>query len=81
MMGSATMTELIEQASNTYDYVIIDAMPFQDSHDVASFTQPGGNVVLVAASGRTRKQDLKAAVDQLNILGSHVLGVVLDQSD
>ncbi|MFQ5856325.1 MAG: Wzz/FepE/Etk N-terminal domain-containing protein [Anaerolineae bacterium] len=77
LLASPTMVNLIEQLERQADIVIIAASPnvsFADSLILASHVD---GVLLVARSGKTRREAVAGAVDHLRSLNAHVIGTVL----
>lgn len=77
MLGSDAMRALIKDLSREY-CVIVDAPPLLPVTDAALISVVVDGVVLVAASGRTRKPELQAARRVLDQVSSRVLGVVIN---
>ena len=73
------MRWLVDQMRRAYDYVVMDTAPLLP---VADATVPAGLVdgtVVVANVGRVRRTQLVQALDNLERVSAHVLGVVLNQ--
>ncbi len=77
MLGSDAMRALVKELSRDY-CVIVDAPPLLPVTDAALISVVVDGVVLVAASGRTRKPELQAARRILDQVNSRVLGVVMN---
>jgi capsular exopolysaccharide synthesis family protein len=78
LLGSATMQELHRVLDRHYDYILIDSPPLLLTTDAAVLSRTlAADVVLVGAYGKTKKQDLAAAVRSLDSIDSQVLGVVM----
>jgi capsular exopolysaccharide synthesis family protein len=77
MLGSETMRGLVKELSRDY-CVIVDAPPLLPVTDAALISVIVDGVVLIAASGRTRKPELQAARRILEQVNARVLGVVLN---
>lgn len=79
LLGSNEMKELIESLENAFDTVIIDAPPLLPVTDAAVLSQHVGGVVVVVGSHKLKQQDLEKSLTALGLVGSSVLGVVLNQ--
>lgn len=81
LLNSAIMRNLIKQAVQQYDYVIIDTTPMSVANDAAVFGQQGNGVVLVSGKGVTFKSALRGTVTELGELDVPVLGFVFNLAD
>ena len=81
LLNSRIMHELVHQAVQQYDYVIIDTTPMSVANDVAVFGQMGNGVVMVSARGVTYKSALRGAVNELRDLDVPLLGYVFNLAD
>ncbi|WP_158590163.1 polysaccharide biosynthesis tyrosine autokinase [Amnibacterium setariae] len=77
LLQSEAMRELIEQLEARYDVVLIDTPPLVPVSDAAILTRRTGGALLLAASRRTRKADLRRAAANLAQVDGRLLGVVL----
>lgn len=78
LIGSEKMQELIETLSSQYDYILVDTPPVgvvSDTCLVANFLD---GVILLVWQGRSRKDAVKKAVNNLNLTGAKLLGYVLN---
>jgi capsular exopolysaccharide synthesis family protein len=78
LMGSA-ITQLLNQASASYDLVIIDAPPtlgFAESLQIATTVD---GVIVVAKAGKTNRKAVATVLTFLRRVRANVLGVVLNQ--
>jgi succinoglycan biosynthesis transport protein ExoP len=79
LIGSKHMAELLSSLRRSYEYIVIDTpalLPVTDGSLVASLSD---GVVVVAAHGKTRHNQLVTALQSLSTAGSRVLGVVLNR--
>lgn len=81
LLNSAIMRNLIKQAVQQYDYVIIDTTPMSVANDAAVFGQQGNGVVLVSGKGVTVKGALRGTVTELGELDVPILGFVFNLAD
>ncbi len=79
LLGSEEMRNLISRLEQAFDSVIIDAPPLLPVTDAAVLSQHVGGVVLVVGSHKVRQQDVLKSLGALSMVGSKVLGVVLNR--
>jgi capsular exopolysaccharide synthesis family protein len=77
LLGSARMTHLIAEFNRTFDVVIFDAAPLLPVTDAAILAKNVGGAIIIAAAGRTHKNQLKAAISVLDNVGAPISGLVL----
>ena len=77
LLGSGSMRALLDQFRSTYDLVIIDAPPLLPVTDAAVLSKACDGVLVAAAAKRSRRTQLRAALDRLARIDSRVLGIVL----
>ncbi|PWC07594.1 polysaccharide biosynthesis tyrosine autokinase [Mycetocola zhujimingii] len=77
LLGSAAMKRLLNTLTEQFDIVLIDAPPLLLVTDAAVVSKLAGGAIVVAASGRTKKNELVASVRTLESIGSHLAGVVV----
>ncbi len=77
LLGSDAMKSLIAYLEKEFDFVIFDAPPLLPVTDAAVLAGGTGGALLVVAAGRTSRQQLSGALDALNLLDAHVMGIVL----
>lgn len=77
LLGSKAMVSLIEALTSNFDYVLIDAPPLLPVTDAAILSKLTGGAMVVAAAGRTSKNELQSALRTLDHIGGRVLGVIL----
>jgi capsular exopolysaccharide synthesis family protein len=78
LLGSEGMRDLISRLENAFDFVVIDAPPLLPVTDAAVLSQHVGGVVVVVGSNKLRQQDLEKSLNALTMVGSNILGVVLN---
>lgn len=79
LLGSADMKQLLVRLEQAFDIVIIDAPPLLPVTDAAVLSQHVGGVVVVVGTQKLRHQDLAKSLSSLEMVGSNVLGVVLNR--
>jgi capsular exopolysaccharide synthesis family protein len=77
LLSSDGMEELLHDAREWADAVIIDAPPVLTAADASVLGTLADGVVLVMSTGQTQRQQAVEAKDQLVAAGAQVLGVVL----
>lgn len=79
LLGSAEMKDLILRLEDAFDHIIIDAPPLLPVTDAAVLSQHVGGVVVVVGSQKLRQTDLQKALNALDLVGSNILGIVLNR--
>lgn len=79
LLGSADMKQLLVRLEQAFDIVIVDAPPLLPVTDAAVLSQHVGGVVVVVGTQKLRHQDLAKSLSSLEMVGSNVLGVVLNR--
>ena len=77
ILGSDSMTGLLESLKEQYQYVILDAPPVGVVTDAAVLAPKVSGIVLVVRQGQTREEGIDAAIAQLNMANGNILGFVL----
>lgn len=77
LLGSSAMDDVLQALGEYFDYVLIDAPPLLLVTDAAVLGTKTRGVILAAASGKTKKQELSGAVRALENAGVQMLGVVV----
>lgn len=77
LLGSQAMQRTLEALSDAFDYVLVDAPPLLLVTDAAVISRFTSGVLMVAASGTTKKPQLTAAVEKLQAIGSRLFGVIV----
>lgn len=77
LLGSDAMDLVLRPLGEYFDYVLIDAPPLLLVTDAAVMGRKTAGVILAAASGKTKKQELTGAVRTLTTAGVKLLGLVV----
>ena len=77
LLGSQAMQRTLDALAGAFDFVLIDAPPLLLVTDAAVVSRFTSGVLMVAASGSTKKAQLTAAVERLNAIGSRLFGVIV----
>ncbi len=81
LLSSPTMTSMIENAKETYEYVIIDSPPVLSVTDGVILAGGADAVVLVVRFGTSSKHIVRRARDVLQRANARITGVVLNAVD
>lgn len=80
LLGSRRMETLIDQLMQAADVVIFDSPPAALLADAAALSKRVDGVVLVVSAGKTRRDEARRAISNLEQAGATILGVVLNRS-
>ena len=78
LLGSRRFGELVHEAREEFDFVLMDAPPTELVSDPAIIAPQGDGVLLVFDSRSTRKAAVRKAVRRLEAVGANVLGTVMN---
>jgi capsular exopolysaccharide synthesis family protein len=78
LIGSTRMREVLEQAREEFDFVILDSPPVTPVSDALVLARASDGVVLVVKGQDTPKELVRRARDQLVLTGAHLLGAVIN---
>jgi len=76
-LNSDLYIDLIEQLKKDYDYVFIDSPPILTVADTSALIKNVDGVVFVAASGQTKKDELRKAKKVLELTKANLIGTIL----
>lgn len=79
LLGSDEMKSLIARLEQAFDAVIIDAPPLLPVTDAAVLSQHVGGVLLVVGAQKLKRQDLERSLNALDMVGSNLLGIVMNR--
>ncbi|HZK04660.1 MAG TPA: polysaccharide biosynthesis tyrosine autokinase [Actinomycetaceae bacterium] len=79
LLGSKAMREVLRQAREEYDYVLLDSAPLVSVTDTATLASATDGVLLVAGAGEVEEDQLAAAIDAVEVANSNVAGIVLNK--
>lgn len=77
LLGSQAMQRTLASLGEAFDYVLVDAPPLLLVTDAAVVSRFTSGVLMVAASGTTKKPQLTAAVEKIQAIGSKLFGVIV----
>ncbi|MBF0571958.1 MAG: AAA family ATPase [Candidatus Omnitrophica bacterium] len=78
-LGSHLMAEILKQAKEKYEIVLIDTDSLNNSKDALGLSNAVEAVVLIVAEGRTRRHSVKIALQGLNAMKVNLLGAILNK--
>ena len=78
LLGSEKTQELIDEMSKRYDYILVDTPPVNVVSDACIAANLLDGVLILVRKDRSRKDDIKRAVDSLRLTGAKPLGFVLN---
>ena len=81
LLGKEKFGQMIENAKNEYDYIIIDAPPLGSVIDAAVIAKVCDASVLVIAANTISYKFVRTVKEQLEKTGCPILGVVLNKVD
>ena len=77
LLGSHTMVDLLARFESDYDIVIFDSAPLLPVTDAAILARVTGGAIIVAAAGKTHKNQFQAGLKNLVNVDAPVMGVIL----
>ncbi|GAA5159567.1 polysaccharide biosynthesis tyrosine autokinase [Ornithinimicrobium tianjinense] len=80
LLGSTKMHALFEELTEKYDFILVDAPPVLPVTDAMVIEKLTGGLLMVVASGETRKRHVQEALRVLSTTESHVAGFVLTKA-
>ena len=81
MLGSPRMAALLAQLRKQYTRIIIDTSPLTAVTDAVILSKAVDGVILVIRAGSTSREVVKNGVGQLESVGAHILGAILNAVD
>lgn len=78
LLGSEDFAEFLHQARRVFDYVLLDVPPAQSFSDAAIVAARGDGVLLVWDARKTRRDDVRGTVRNLEDVGAGVIGTVMN---
>lgn len=79
ILGSAKMRAFMEELYQEYDMVILDSPPVGLVTDAAVLSTMVDGVIMVCATGKTKREDIRKAIDSLNKVNANIIGVVMNK--
>lgn len=78
MLGSKSMTALIEALKKVFDYVILDTPPVQAVADAQILATKADGVILVIRAEKTKKDSVHNSLGLLKKVKANIIGTVLN---
>jgi capsular exopolysaccharide synthesis family protein len=78
LINSDNMSNLLQEMSKHYDYVIVDTAPINVVSDALVLSKFTAGLVLVTKQNSTTYDDVNRVMDNMNFAGSKILGVVIN---
>ena len=77
LLGSEAMRQLVSEMAEEYDQVLFDTAPTMVVADACVLSTRVDGVIVVVRAGSNNVGMVQKTADQLNRVGAHVLGIVL----
>ncbi len=77
MLASENMKVLLDELARYYDYIILDTPPINVVSDTLNLLRYTAGVVMVVRQNGTPRDDFEHALNAIDFVEGHVLGVVL----
>jgi len=81
LLGSKRMSFLLSLLKRQFDILIIDTPPVMPATDALLLAPQTDGVLLVVKEGRTNREIIKKAAEQIRVTQANLIGVVLNQVD
>ena len=81
MLGSNRMANLLNRLRKEYAYILLDSSPATVVTDPVVLSKSVDGVILVIRAGDTAREIVKNGVGQLQGVGAHILGAILNGVD
>jgi polysaccharide biosynthesis transport protein len=78
VLGSEKMKLALETLSTKFDMIIVDSPPCLVVTDAAVLSTQTDGVIVVARAGHTRQHELQKAVQRLQGVNAHIIGISLN---
>lgn len=78
LLGSEPVRQILMQAVNEYELVIIDSPPLLATADASILSSIADGVLIVARMGVTDRDAAKRALQRLNLVGARMVGTVIN---
>lgn len=79
LLGAPTMQKILDELTDKFDYVLIDAPPLLPVTDAAVLSRSADGVLIVVGSGLVTRDQLATAVQSLRAVNGRVLGIALNR--
>ena len=79
LLGSPRLLQLVAHLLDRADILVFDSAPIRAAADAAVLARQVDGVLLVVATGETRRSSARASAEALNRVGARILGVALNR--
>jgi len=79
LLGSDAMRQLLQNLRERFDYVIVDSPPLLPVTDAAVVARLTDGAILLVGAGVVKKEDVTRALENLETVDAHVLGIVMNR--
>jgi succinoglycan biosynthesis transport protein ExoP len=79
LLGSAAMSELLTELSNTYDVILLDTPPLLPVTDATILTKMVGGAVVIVGADRLHRGQLQESLSLFQTAGAHLHGLVVNK--
>jgi capsular exopolysaccharide synthesis family protein len=80
LLSSRKMREILAQASERYDRIILDGPPYQGFAEILVLSHMVDGVILVAVEGETPREGVRHFRKAVVNVGGHILGSIINKS-
>ena len=80
LVASGAPADMLERAKQRFDTIIIDAPPLLPVTDAALLSVQADGAIVVAAHGKTTKEQLVQAQDRLTQVDAELVGLILNMT-
>ena len=80
LLSTGRLRKIVAEASDLFDLVLIDAPPTLGLADSPLLAAVAGNAIFIVEAGKTRTRAVIDALNRLETVGTHILGVVLTKA-
>lgn len=78
LLNGEPMEKLISEMSEVYDYILVDTPPAAVVSDACVVANLLDGVLFLVRSGRSDKDDVKLALNNLQLIGAKIMGFILN---
>lgn len=80
LLGSAKMSQLIDELSEHFDYILLDTPPMHAVSDALNLVNKVDGYIVLAQEGVTEHKHVRRTLDSLEFANAKVLGLILNGS-
>ncbi len=81
LLVSEKMDEIMQVLGESYDYVFFDTPPVNVATDASLLAVKANGVLLIVRQGKTGKDELAEAIQQLQFVKARILGILFNDAD